>query len=107
MLHVAPAAPSRLPMILDRAGPLSAAHAIDGQPLDPGAFLPHRTGTCSFGGGRARLARGPRENGHRPAVDPLFRSAARAYGPRVVGVVLSGALDDGARAWRPSGSGRG
>src|SRR5712671_2960357 len=68
VLHVSPRGKSVLPHILDNRGALPAHHAVDGE---------------------------PKENGLRPSVDTLFRSAAHAYGPDVIGVVLSGTLDDG------------
>ncbi|QCO06672.1 chemotaxis protein CheB [Azospirillum argentinense] len=89
--------PSTAPSILDRAGPLSASHATDREPLRAGRIYVAPPG-CHLvvePPGRLRLSRGPRENSTRPAADPLFRSAARACGPKVVGVVLSGALNDG------------
>lgn len=101
VVHQPAFAPSRLPEILDRAGPLPAVAARDGAPLTPGTVhvaVPDRHLLVVRDGdetGRLRLTHGPRENRTRPAVDPLFRSAALAYGPRVIGVVLSGALDDG------------
>jgi two-component system chemotaxis response regulator CheB len=89
--------PSKLPDVLSRAGPLLAAHAINGEPFYPGHIYvaPADRHLILVPGGWMRLTRGPRENHHRPAIDPLFRSAARNYGPRTVGVVLSGALTDG------------
>jgi two-component system chemotaxis response regulator CheB len=76
---------------------LSARHACDGDPLLPGAVLIGPPDHHLLGQeGRVRRWTGPHENRHRPAVDPLFRSAAAVYGSSVIGVVLSGAFNDGA-----------
>lgn len=96
VLHVPPNTTSHLPEILDRAERLVARHAVDGEAILPGRIYvapPDRHLLVERD--RVRVVEGPTENRHRPAIDPLFRSAARAYGSRVVGVVLTGALDDG------------
>jgi two-component system, chemotaxis family, protein-glutamate methylesterase/glutaminase len=95
--HISPDAPSMLPVILERAGRLPVDSARDGVEFRPRhVYVAPPDHHLLLGpGGRMRVTRGPKENRFRPAVDPLFRSAARAYGPRVVGVILSGGLDDG------------
>jgi two-component system, chemotaxis family, protein-glutamate methylesterase/glutaminase len=94
--HFPPHSISVLPQILGRSGPLPAAHARSGEPIETGRiYVAPPNHHLLLVPGKIHLARGPRENGHRPAVDPLFRTAARTYGPRVVGVILTGTLDDG------------
>jgi two-component system chemotaxis response regulator CheB len=96
VVHVPAYAPSRLPEILDHSGALPAHHARHDEPILPGRIYvapPDRH--LLVRPGRIELSRGPRENHSRPAIDPLFRTAARAYGRRVIGIVLSGALHDG------------
>ncbi|OXM61188.1 chemotaxis protein CheB [Amycolatopsis vastitatis] len=97
VLHLAPAAPTALPQILGRAGLLRAVPATDGASLTPGVIhVAPPDHHVLLDGDTLALTRGPTENGHRPAVNVTFRSAALAAGPRVIGVVLSGTLHDGA-----------
>lgn len=95
-LHLPRDAPSMLAQIVDRAGPLRASTARNGERLRAGRIyvatpdrhllvMDHRT----------LLSTGPTENGHRPALNAMFRSAAVTFGPQAVGVLLSGVLDDG------------
>ncbi len=103
VLHIPPQGTSVLPNILNRCrhkryqdGSLQAAHAKNGEAIEHGRiYIAPPDHHLLLKDGYIRLARGPKENSHRPAVDPLFRTAAQVYGSRVVGVVLSGALDDG------------
>ncbi|HET7566500.1 MAG TPA: chemotaxis protein CheB, partial [Gaiellaceae bacterium] len=96
VLHLHPAAESRLAEILDRAGPLPAQKAEDGAELRPGRIYvapPNRH--LLVRRGRCAVVHGPHENGLRPSIDVLFRSVAVAVGPRATAIVLSGTRDDG------------
>ena len=96
VIHTAASSPGVLPNILARVCPLPVAYAVDGEQARAGRVIvappDHH---LLLEGPRVRVARGPRENGFRPAVDPLFRTAAVAYGKNAIGVVLSGGLSDG------------
>ncbi len=96
VIHIPAQATSVLPLILERSGQLPARHGIDGEPIQRGRiYVAPPDFHLLVERGHIRVMRGPKENRNRPAIDPLFRSAARAYGPRVVGVILTGALNDG------------
>lgn len=94
--HLSPHTGSVLDQVIARAGPLPAVAAHDGVRLEP-AHIYVAPPDCHLvvEPGVARLTKGPKENRFRPAIDPLFRSAAQVYGPAAIGVVLTGSLDDG------------
>jgi two-component system chemotaxis response regulator CheB len=96
VVHIGPEAHSTLPSILSRAGQMPAVHAEDLMRIEPGRIhVAPPAHHLLVERDVMRVVQGPRENRHRPAIDPLFRSLAWAYGPRAVGVVLTGNLDDG------------
>lgn len=96
VVHVSQSSPGVLPQLLGNVGTLTASFAQNGESPLPGHIYVARPGFhFLIRNQRFELTHGPRENGFRPAVDPLFRTAARNFGKRVVGVVLSGGLDDG------------
>src|SRR5687768_2623008 len=87
---------SVLPEILTRVGRLPASHPNDGERIQYGRiYVAPPDHHMTVEGDAIRVTHGPSENGVRPAVDPLFRSAARAFGSRVVAIVATGSLDDG------------
>ena len=96
VLHLSPHSPSYLPEILTTAGPLKATHPKDGELVKPGHIYvapPDHHLLVEYD--QVIVKKGPKENRFRPSIDALFRSAAYTYGPRVIGVVLTGMLDDG------------
>jgi two-component system chemotaxis response regulator CheB len=96
VLHTSPTSPGILPHILDRAGPLHCLHPVNREKMQHGrVYVAPPDHHLLLKPGQIAVAHGPKENGFRPAVDPLFRTAAAAYGPRVIGIILSGGLDDG------------
>jgi two-component system chemotaxis response regulator CheB len=96
VLHMPTAGVSVLPEVLGRAGKVTVLRAEDGQALERGRVLVAPTDHhLLVDGDVVRLSRGPLVNGHRPAIDPLFESAARSFGSAVMGMLVSGTLDDG------------
>jgi two-component system, chemotaxis family, protein-glutamate methylesterase/glutaminase len=96
VLHVSPTGTSVLPAILDRACSLSVGAALDEEPLRGGRiYVAPPDCHLVVEDSRVRLSQAPRENGHRPAIDPTMRTAAVAYGAAAIGIVLSGSRDDG------------
>jgi two-component system chemotaxis response regulator CheB len=96
VLHIPANSPSLLAQILNRSSQLAVMQPTDHTPIETGhIYVAPPDYHMLLEQDEIRIIRGPKENRHRPAIDPLFRSAALVYGPRVIGVILTGALDDG------------
>jgi two-component system chemotaxis response regulator CheB len=96
VLHVAPDSPSLMPELLNAVSALEARHPANGEIVRAGViYLAPPDHHLLLEDDRVLVTRGPKENRFRPSIDALFRSAAYTYGPRVIGVVLTGYLDDG------------
>ncbi len=96
VLHVSPESPRLLATLIDKSSPLTVKFAEDRASIEPGCvYVAPPDFHLLVKPGHMRIHRGPKENRHRPAVDPLFRSAAIAYRAQTIGVVLTGYLDDG------------
>lgn len=96
VIHLSPQSPSVLAKILGRHSKIEVKNPNDGEEIQPGkVYVALANQHLILKPGVIKLGRGPRENGSRPSVDVLFRTAAYSYGERVIGIVLSGALSDG------------
>ena len=96
VMHVPADSPSLLPQLLNSVSVLKVRHPQDGEVVEAGIIYVARPDHhLLLEGNRVLVTRGPKENRFRPSIDALFRSAAYTYGPRVIGVVLTGYLDDG------------
>lgn len=101
VLHIPAQSAGLLPSILSRCGPLPAVHPTNHRRIKHGCiYVAPPDHHLLLEPGHVRVVKGPQENRHRPAVDPLFRSAALAYGSRVIGVILTGSLNDGTAGLR-------
>ena len=101
VLHMPDQCKSALPQILNWRGPLLAVHAADQLPIEQGRFYVAPPGRdLLLEPDQMRVIESRKQNGPRPAIDPLFRSAALVYGPRVIGVILTGFLNDGTAGLR-------
>jgi two-component system, chemotaxis family, protein-glutamate methylesterase/glutaminase len=94
--HMSPDVPGILPQVLNKVNTIAAANAYNNEVIQPNrVYVAPPDHHLLIDEGKVLVTHGPKENRFRPAVDPLFRSAAYTYGSRVIGVILSGALDDG------------